>query len=486
VSVRHRGLLIGDGEVSAASGERVDVRNPATGELIGSTAVAGAADVDAAVASARRALPHWQALSAPERGRVIHRGADLVAERADEIARMLTLEQGKPLADSVKEISFAIEVLRYYADEGVRVGGSVRPSARSDIRSIVQWLPVGVVAAVVPWNYPVDLYAWKVGPALAGGNAIVVKPPLETPLAAGMFAQCLRDGGLPAGLLADLPGAVEAGERMSGSPDIDMITATCSTRTGQAIMRSAATTMKRVALELGGQCPFIVLDDADVADAAAAAARRSFSNAGQICIAVNRVLVADSLADEFLAALAAEADRIVVGDGLDPRVTGGPTTTAAVMATAEAHIADAVEMGARVVAGGGRARGGDLDRGMFFRPTVLADAPLASRVMTQETFGPVVGVHRIATDAEAVSIANGPGYGLAAYVFGGDLDRAWGVAERLEAGGVGVNINDVTELQAPFGGWKLSGFGRELGTEGLQAMMQQRHIRLHRRWEGRA
>lgn len=486
MSIRHRGLLIGEGEVSAASGERVDIRNPATGELVGSTAVAGAVDVDAAVASARRALPQWQSLTAPERARVMHRGADLVAERTDEIARVLTLEQGKPLADSVKEISFAIEVLRYYADEGVRVGGSVRPSARADIRSIVQWLPVGVVAAVVPWNYPVDLYAWKVGPALAGGDAIVVKPPLETPLAAGMFAQCLRDGGLPPGLLADLPGAVEAGERMSGSPDIDMITATCSTRTGQAIMRSAATTMKRVALELGGQCPFIVLDDADVEEAAAAAARRSFSNAGQICIAVNRVLVADGLADEFLAALAAEAERIVLGDGLDPRVTGGPTTTAAVMATAEAHVADAVEKGARVVAGGGRAHGGDLDRGMFFRPTVLADAPLASRVMTQETFGPVVGVHRIATDAEAVSIANGPGYGLAAYVFGGDLDRAWGVAERLEAGGVGVNINDVTELQAPFGGWKLSGFGRELGTEGLQGMMQQRHIRLRRRWAGPA
>lgn len=481
MSVIDRGLLIGSAELPAVSGERISVHDPATGELVGSTAVAGGADVDAAVIAARRALPAWQGLTARERARIMHRGADIVAERMDEIARVLTREQGKPLPDSIKEISFAIDVLHYYAQEGTRLGGSIRPSARTDVRSLVEWRPLGVVAAVVPWNYPIDLYAWKVGPALAAGNAIIVKPPLETPLAAGMFAQCLLDGGLPEGVLADVPGAVEAGTRLSGSPDIDMITATCSTRTGQSIMRSAADTMKRVSLELGGQCPLIVLEDADVQEAAIAAARRSFSNAGQICIAVNRVLVADAIADDFVEALASEANRIVLGHGLDPAVNGGPTTTVGVIATAEAHIADAVDAGARIVAGGGRARGADLDHGQFFLPTVLDRAPLRSRVMTQETFGPVVGVHRFIADSEAVAIANAPGYGLAAYVFGGDLDRAWGVAEHLEAGGVGVNINDVTELQAPFGGWKLSGFGRELGPEGLQGMMQQRHIRLRRR-----
>ncbi|BDZ45277.1 aldehyde dehydrogenase family protein [Naasia aerilata] len=480
-----RGLYLAGSWVPSESGETLEVRDPATGDLVGRTAVASRADVDAAVAAAVPAQRAWAARGATERASVMHRGAELIRKRIDAIADTLTREQGKPIPDSVKEIAFAADVLDYYAEEGLRVSGSLRPAPRSDIRSLVEWLPIGVIAAVVPWNYPVDLYAWKIGPALAGGNAIVVKPPLESPLAVALVVQCLHDAGLPAGVLADLPGGIEAGEALSAHPGIGMITATASTRTGQAIMRSAATTMKRVSLELGGQSPFVVLDDADVAEAATAAARRSFSNAGQICIAVNRILVADSIADRFVEAVAEEARAIRLGHGVDAGVTGGPTTTRAVIGVAEAHIADALDHGAVLVSGGRRLSGDGYDRGSFFEPTVLDEVPRNTRVMTEETFGPVVAVHRYDAGSDVnqiAGIANDSTAGLAAYVFGGDLDRAWAVAERIEAGGVGVNVNDITELQAPFGGWKMSGFGRELGPEGLQGFMQQRHIRMRRRF----
>ncbi len=478
-------LLYLDGRWQASeSGATLEVRDPATGELVGTTAVASAKDVDTAVQIAVKAQREWAALGADRRAAIMHRGASLIRERIDRIADLLTREQGKPVPDSVKEIAFGADVIDYYAEEGLRVGGTMRPSLRADIRSIVEWAPIGVIAGIVPWNYPVDLYAWKIGPALAGGNAVIVKPPLESPLAIGLVVECLHDAGVPAGVLADLPGGLEAGEALSSHPGIGMITATASTRTGQAIMRSAADTMKRVSLELGGHSPFVVLDDADIAEAAAAAARRSFSNAGQICIAVNRILVADSIADAFVEAVAAEAKGIRLGHGVDAGVTGGPTTTDAVMEVAGAHISDALAHGARLVTGGKRLTGGAYDAGRFFEPTVLDGVPRHTRVMTEETFGPVVAVHRYdaAIGVEGVAaLANDSSAGLAAYVFGGDLDRAWAVAERIEAGGVGVNINDITELQAPFGGWKMSGFGRELGPEGLHGFMQQRHIRMRRR-----
>jgi acyl-CoA reductase-like NAD-dependent aldehyde dehydrogenase len=477
-----RALYIGGSWVAAADGRTVDVHDPATGDLVGRSAYATGADVDAAVTAARAAQPVWAAMPSAERAAILHRGADLISERIDSIADVLTREQGKPLADSAKEIAFSAIVLHYYAEEGMRVSGSIRPVQRHDIRSLVEWMPIGVVGAVVPWNYPVDLYAWKIGPALAAGNAIIVKPPVEAPLAVALVVQCLHDAGLPAGVLADLPGSLEAGAALSEHPGIGMITATASTATGQAIMRASAGTMKRVSLELGGQSPFIVLDDADVAEAAVAAARRSFSNAGQICIAVNRILVADSIADDFVAAVSEQARAIRLGHGIDPSVTGGPATTTGVLDKARSHIDDAVSRGARVVSGGRRLTGREWDRGMFFEPTVLDGVPLGAKAMIEETFGPVVAVHRFGSDQDVAAIANDSPAGLAAYVFGGDLDRAWGVAEHIEAGGVGVNVNDITELQAPFGGWKMSGFGRELGPEGLHGFMQQRHIRLRRRY----
>ena len=476
----HQRELFIDGRWSPAqAGRRIEIRDPATGDMVGTSALAGAADVDLAVAAAKRALPGWAATHADGRARILHRAADLIAERLAVIADLLTREQGKPIPDAEKEIRFGVEVIRYYAEEGRRIGGSIRASSRDDIRSLVVSSPVGVVGAITPWNYPVDIYAWKLGPALAAGCTLVVKPPHETPLAVGLIAQCFADAGLPPGVLNDLPGTgPEAAAALAAHPDIRMITATASTAAGQSIMRAAADGMKRLTLELGGQCPFIVLDDADIGEAATAAARRSFSNMGQICIAVNRILVADAVHDEFLEALAAETNRIELGHGVEPGVAYGPVLHEGVRTRTRRHVEDALRRGGRLVAGGAAPSGSAYDGGFFFRPTLIDGAGDDALVMTQESYGPIAAVRRVRDDAEALALANALPYGLAAYVFSGDLERAWSFAEKVESGAVAVNVNDTTELQAPFGGWKLSGVGRELGPEGLMAYRESKHIKM--------
>ena len=476
----HQRELFIDGRWSPAqAGRRIEIRDPATGDRVGTSALAGAADVDLAVAAAKRALPGWAATHADGRARILHRAADLIAERLAVIADLLTREQGKPIPDAEKEIRFGVEVIRYYAEEGRRIGGSIRASSRDDIRSLVVSSPVGVVGAITPWNYPVDIYAWKLGPALAAGCTLVVKPPHETPLAVGLIAQCFADAGLPPGVLNDLPGTgPEAAAALAAHPDIRMITATASTAAGQSIMRAAADGMKRLTLELGGQCPFIILDDADIGEAATAAARRSFSNMGQICIAVNRILVAGAVHDEFLEALAAETNRIELGHGVEPGVAYGPVLHEGVRTRTRRHVEDALRRGGRLVAGGAAPSGSAYDGGFFFRPTLIDGASDDALVMTQESYGPIAAVRRVRDDAEALALANALPYGLAAYVFSGDLERAWSFAEKVESGAVAVNVNDTTELQAPFGGWKLSGVGRELGPEGLMAYRESKHIKM--------
>jgi succinate-semialdehyde dehydrogenase / glutarate-semialdehyde dehydrogenase len=474
----HRDLLIDGRWRPPVDGGSVAISDPATGEPVGTSAVAGPADIDAAVAAATGAQRAWGRAHPDERAAILRAGADAIASVVDDIATLLTREQGKPVVDSRKEILFGVEVLRYYAEEARRVGGTIRPSARSDVRSLVTYAPVGVVAAIVPWNYPVDLYCWKVAPALAAGCAVVAKPPQEAPLAVGAVARCLQDAGLPPGALADLPGDAAVGTRLVAHDSVHMVTVTGSTATGRAVMQAASHGVKRLSLELGGHTPFIVLDDADVQEAVGACARRSFSNMGQICIAVNRVLVADRVADDFVEALAAEADGLEVGHGVDDGVRYGPMLNAGVRARADAHVRDALMRGATLRAGGRAPRGDPFERGFFYRPTVVDRVPVDARMMTEETFGPAVGVHRLTDDAALLEAANRLPYGLAAYIYSDDLERAWAFAERVEAGAVGINVNDVTELQAPFGGWKLSGSGRELGPEGLMTYMGSRHLRM--------
>jgi acyl-CoA reductase-like NAD-dependent aldehyde dehydrogenase len=474
-----RGLFIGGTWREAIDGNRVAVIDPATGAAVGSSALASRADVDAAVEAARKALRPWGELHADERAAFLHRAADLIAARIDAIAAMLTREQGKPLPDSRKEIAFGIDVIRYYAEEGKRLGGSIRPASRSDIRNLVTTGPVGVVGGIVPWNYPVDLYAWKVAPVLAAGCTLVAKPPPETPLAIGMMVGCFADAGLPAGVLNDIPGTgTDVGAALAGHPGIAAITATASVPAGQSIMRAAAGNLKRLSLELGGQCPFIVLGDADPEEAAAAAARRSFSNMGQICIAVNRILVEKTIHKQFVEALAAETRKIRLGHGIEPGILYGPVQNEAVRVRVKRHIDDAVARGGRLLLGGGVPKGADYAKGFFFEPTLVDDVPDNALAMNEETFGPLAAIRTVADDREALAVANALPFGLAAYVYSRDLERAWRLAERIEAGAVGINVNDTTELQAPFGGWKMSGFGRELGREGIDAFRETRHIKI--------
>jgi len=472
-------LFYGGRNHPPAGSEWYEVQDPADRSIVGRCALANAADVDRAVQCAVQAKDAWADTHADERAAILHRAADLVEERLDDIATLLTREQGKPLCDSRKEIDFGVRVIRYYAEEGRRIGGSLRPSAASNVKNVVSYQPVGVVGAIVPWNYPVDLYCWKIAPALAAGCPIVVKPPHETPFAIAMVVECLARAGIPDGVLANLPGTgPDAGAAISGHEDIACVSATASVEAGQDIMRRAAVNLKRLSLELGGHAPFIVLPDADIEAAAQAAMRRSFSNMGQICITVNRVLTHDDVHGEFVEALVEETRKIRLGAGIDPDILYGPVTSQSVIDRAETHVQDAVSKGAALLTGGRKATVDGSPNGLFFEPTLLDDAPLHSLPMTEETYGPVAAMHRCRSLEELISISNGLRFGLAAYVYSQDLERAWALADRLEFGAVGINVSDTSELQAPFGGWKLSGFGRELGPEGLRTFLEPKHIKM--------
>ncbi len=474
-----RGIFI-DGAWAEPKGlERFEILDPATGERVGSTLLADEATVDQAVSVAQRTAPVLAELHAEERAGMLEQAADLIEARIDEMARLLTSEQGKPVADNVKEIRFGATVLRYYAGEARRIGGALRPASAAGIKNVVSYHPVGVAAAIVPWNYPVDLYCWKAGPALAAGCPLIVKSPHETPLAIAMLVDCLNEAGVPAGALADLPGlGPVAGAALARHAGVRVISATASVAAGQDIMRNAAGNLKKLCLELGGNAPLIVLADADLETAAKAAHRRAFSNMGQICITVNRILVDAKVHRKFADILAGLADATELGHGIDPGVEYGPVLNASVIDRVDAHRHDAIDKGGRLLAGGERPAGDRFARGTFYRPTVIDDAPLHSLPMMSETYGPLAAITAFDTTEQMIGMANSVEYGLAAYVYGRDLERMWAIADRLEFGGVGINVNDVSELQAPFGGWKMSGIGRELGPEGLEAYLEPKLVKM--------
>jgi succinate-semialdehyde dehydrogenase/glutarate-semialdehyde dehydrogenase len=474
-TVTDRGLFLAGEWVAGRT--TVEVSDPSTGGVVGTSAVADASDVAAAVAAGAPAQRAWWHSGPAARRRVLHDVASAIDAGAGDIAWLLTREQGKPFRDALKEVRFGAEVFRYYADEAMRLHAEVRPSyVDRSVRAVVERRPVGVVAAMVPWNYPVDLWCWKVAGALAAGNAVVVKPPLETPLAIGAVIRSIEAAGLPPGVLSDLPGDAAVGEALVRHDGVALVSLTGSVTAGRAVVRASAEHLPRLLLELGGQSPFVVLDDADVGAAATAAARRSFSNMGQICIAVNRVIVAEHVADEFVDALRGEADAARPGPTEEPTTEYGAMTTTEAKRRARAHVDDALARGALLVTGGGDPSG--LRGETHMEPAVLDRVPDTAALMNEETFGPVVGVHRVDTDERALELANRLPYGLAAYVYSASLERAWRFADRLEFGMVGVNVNDTTELSAPFGGWKLSGFGSELGAEGLAGYTRARTIRV--------
>ena len=472
-------FLIGGRWVEAVSGERREILDPATGEVVGDTAFGDARDADRALVAATHAFTSWSRTPVGERASILERGANLLRERLESIAVALTREQGKPLPDSRKELRFTADVFSYYAEVVKHRADEWRPASRPEMRSLVIRQPLGVVVAIVPWNFPVDLFSWKAAPALAAGCTVVVKPAPETPLATAAAIQCFLDAGLPDGVLNYVVGPVATlGETLVTDPRSRMIAFTGSTASGRRIMALASSHVKRLNLELGGQTPMIILADADLDATIPAAVRRSFSNMGQICNAVNRLYVARPLADEFQERFVDATTRLKLGPGLEPGVEYGPMINEKQVARTEAHVEDAVGRGARLLWGGARPDGDRFVKGHFYQPTVLADVPDEARTMREETFGPVAPIASFASLDEVVLRANSTEYGLVAYVFGKDLGQALLIAEQLEFGGVGINVNDVTELASPFGGWKESGIGREMGPEGLEAYLEPKHIRI--------
>ncbi len=474
----HESHMIINGEQTASlSGRMKTILNPANQEPVAKVDVGGREEARMALEAARKAFPIWSALSGAKRAEALHEAARLVRQRADGMARLLTLEQGKPLKNAKMEILSSADVLDYYAEEGKRDFGQWMAGASS--RSIITRQPVGVAALITPWNFPVDLLAWKVAPCLAAGCTFVAKPPSLAPLAATEFVRAVCDAGLVPGAANVVHGPGEsAGAELVESPISRKIAFTGETATGKAIMAAAAAHIKRISLELGGQSPFIVCADADLKAAAAAAAQRAFSNMGQICISVNRIYVAEEVAESFAELLISRSEGLKIGNGLEPDVDLGPMFSGQQRERTKEHVADALARGAEILSGGREPEGEAFARGFFFLPTVLGSADHSMRVMREETFGPVAPIMRFKTVEEAVALANDTEFGLAAYVFTSSLRTALKVAEGLEAGGIGVNVNSVVDLQAPFGGWKESGLGRELGHWGLEAYLETKHIRL--------
>ncbi|OPY48804.1 MAG: Lactaldehyde dehydrogenase [Methanosaeta sp. PtaU1.Bin060] len=470
-------MLINGEQVSSHSGKTEIIRNPANQEPVAEVYVGGREDARLALEAAKSAFPGWSETSSLRRAEILHAAAGLVRSRAEQIARLLTQEQGKPLKNALLEVLASADVLDYYAEEGKRNFGEWIDSGRT--RSIVLRQPIGVAALITPWNFPVDLLAWKVGPALAAGCTIVAKPPSRAPLAATELLKAVNDAGLPAGAanVVHGPGG-EVGAELVENPISRKIAFTGETVTGRWIVAHAAAHIKRLSLELGGQSPFIVAEDADIEKAAAACVRRAFSNMGQICVSVNRVYAASEIAEEFTSSVVRLTQRLKIGNGLDPDVDLGPMFSESQREKTKAHVADALQKGAEVLSGGCEPEGDEYSRGFFYLPTVLTNVDHGMRIMREETFGPVAPIMRFESLDEAIRLANESEYGLAAYIFTNDLKTALRAAERLEAGGVGVNVNDVVDIQAPFGGWKQSGLGRELGRSGLEAYLETKHIRL--------
>lgn len=470
-------MLINGELVDALSGKTETILNPADQEPVAEVSVGSREDARLALEAAKKAFPGWSGTSSQKRAELLHAGASFVRQRAEEIARLLTLEMGKPLKDAKREVLHSADVLDYYAEEGLRNFGEW--ITHSNSRSIVIRQPIGVAALITPWNFPVDLLAWKVGPALAAGCTIVAKPPSQAPLAATELIKAVSDAGAPAGVVNIVHGpGGDVGAELVENPISRKIAFTGETKTGRWIMEHAAQNIKRVSLELGGQSPFIVCEDADVNKAAASCVQRTFSNMGQICIRVNRIYVAERIAEEFTSRLVELTRRLKVGNGLDPGVDLGPMASEAARHKTLEHLTDAIRKGANVLCGGREPEGEEYAKGFFFLPTVLSNVNHSMIVMREETFGPLAPVMKFGTVDEALQLANDTDYGLAAYIFTSNLNTAIYAAERLSAGGIGVNVNNVVDLQAPFGGWNQSGFGRELGHLGLESYMEIKHIRL--------
>lgn len=466
-----------DGQwLDGCEGRRLSVLNPANQQVVAEVPDSDARDVDLAVAAAVKAWSTWRWLNPSVRADYLHRTGAAVAAAEDALARPITEEMGKPLGEALGEVRKLAKTFHFYAEEATRSTGAIIPNEEDGFTSLVEKEPIGVVAAIAPWNYPVELIGWKIGAALGAGCTLVVKPSEYTPTSAVELFRCLEQAGLPAGVANLVTGAGGTGRALVTHADINKIAFTGSGATGLAIARSVQG-VKPMSMELGGNCPMIVARHANLDAAVSGALRRSFRNAGQICIAVNRIYAHASLYEEFVQRLATAADRLVVADGLvDELADVGPVTNIEVLNKVERHVEDARAKGARVVCGGARPLG--LRSGYFYAPTVLADCSPDMLVMHEETFGPAVGVAPYDELDDALDQANSTPAGLAAYVYSADLTETFTLGRRLDFGSVAVNNVDAGIINAPYGGRKGSGYGYEHGREGLDGYLQLKHVRI--------
>ncbi|WP_061242234.1 NAD-dependent succinate-semialdehyde dehydrogenase [Ectopseudomonas composti] len=464
-----------DGQwVEADDQSRFAVTNPANGELIAEVASLGQAETARAIAAAKAALPAWRERTAKERSAILRTWFNLIMENQEDLARLLSWEQGKPLAESRGEIAYGASFIEWFAEEAKRIYGDVIPHDKQGRRLVVIKQAIGVVAAITPWNFPNAMITRKVGPALAAGCTVVLKPASETPLSALALAVLGERAGIPAGVLNIVPGTHSRaiGAELTGNPDVQKLSFTGSTEIGKLLMAQCASTIKKVSLELGGNAPFIVFDDADLDAAVQGAIASKFRNSGQTCVCTNRLLVQNGVYDEFSKRLVVAVNALKVAPASEDGAQQGPLINAKAVEKIEEHIADAISKGAKVLAGGRpHALGGS-----FFEPTVLGDVTAQMLVARDETFGPLAPIFRFDTEAEAIAMANDTEFGLASYVYTRDLGRAWRVSEALEYGMVGVNEGLISTEVAPFGGIKQSGLGREGSHYGIDDYIEQKYM----------
>ncbi len=465
--------LINGSWVQADSGARIEVRNPATGALVGTVPDMGAAETERAIAGAEQALGAWRAQTAEQRANILRRWHALMMEHQEDLALLMTSEQGKPLAEARGEITYAASYIEWFAEEARRIYGATVPSPWPGKQIVVVREPVGVCAAITPWNFPAAMITRKVAPALAAGCTIVVKPASQTPLSALAMAELALRAGVPAGVFSVLTGNPRViGGVLTASPVVRKLTFTGSTEIGRLLAAQCAPTLKKLSLELGGNAPFIVFDDADLDEAVEGAMFSKYRNTGQTCVCANRLLVHDKVYDAFAAKLRQAVEALRVGDGVEEGITQGPLIDGGAMSKVEELVADAVSKGAKVLTGGKRhALGGN-----FYAPTVLTGVTPSMRLAREEIFGPVAPLFRFDTEEEAIRMANDTEFGLAAYFYSRDVRRVWRVSAALEYGMVGINSGAISTAVAPFGGIKQSGMGREGGSVGIDEYVDIKYL----------
>jgi len=459
--------------VDADSGETIDVTNPATGEKLGTVPKAGAAETRRAIEAANAAWPAWRAKTAKERSVILRKWFNLMMENQEDLGILMTAEQGKPLAEAKGEVGYAASFIEWFAEEGKRIYGDTIPQHGSDKRIVVIKEPVGVVAAITPWNFPAAMITRKAGPALAAGCPIVIKPATETPYSAFAMAELADRAGVPKGIINVITGkSGEIGGEMTSNPIVRKLTFTGSTEVGKILLGQCAGTVKKVSMELGGNAPFIVFDDADLDAAVQGAMASKYRNTGQTCVCANRIYVQEGVYDEFLSRFSQAISAMKVGDGLKGETQQGPLINMSAVEKVEEHLKDAVDKGARVVIGGKRHELG----GTFYEPTLVADVTQQMKVAREETFGPLAPVFKFKDDTEVVKWANDTEFGLAAYFYSRDIGRIWKTAEQLEYGIVGINEGIISTEVAPFGGMKESGMGREGSKYGIEDYVETKYL----------